>query len=65
MPVLKSINPYDPTRVINHPQLSDLELTVKLGRANSAYKNFSGWDMSLRESAMKKNCWAAREGQRG
>jgi succinate-semialdehyde dehydrogenase / glutarate-semialdehyde dehydrogenase len=40
MPVLKSINPYDPSRVINYPQLSDINLTVRLGRAGTAFKKY-------------------------
>lgn len=64
MPVLKSINPWDPTRVVNHPELSDLELTVKLGRANSAFGTFSAWLFSRRESAMNKVALLLRERSR-
>jgi succinate-semialdehyde dehydrogenase / glutarate-semialdehyde dehydrogenase len=40
MPVLKSINPYDPSRIINYPQVSDMNLAILLGRSQAAFKSF-------------------------
>ena len=51
MPILKSINPYDPSRIVNYPQVTDLNLMVLLGRANTAfhtYKNLSFAERSIR-----------------
>ena len=40
MAVLKSINPYNSSRVVNYPQLSDIALTVRLGRAGTAFQKY-------------------------
>jgi succinate-semialdehyde dehydrogenase/glutarate-semialdehyde dehydrogenase len=40
MSALKSINPYNSSRVVNYPQLSDIALTVRLGRAAHAFQNY-------------------------
>jgi len=54
MPVLKSINPYDPTRIVNYPQLSDMNLAVLLGRANTAFLTYRTSSFSERSSHMNK-----------
>ncbi len=40
MAVLKSINPYNSARVVNYPQLSDIALTLLLGRAGKAFQKY-------------------------
>jgi len=40
MPFLKSINPYDPSKEINHPQITDMNLSVLVGRANSGFLRY-------------------------
>ncbi|MFO7669239.1 MAG: NAD-dependent succinate-semialdehyde dehydrogenase [Bacteroidales bacterium] len=40
MPVLKSINPYNTSREVNYPQLSDVSLTVRLARASTAFQKY-------------------------
>lgn len=54
MSVLNSINPYNPTRVVSYPQLSDIALTVRLGRAGSAFKRFRSTTFEERAALMKK-----------
>lgn len=54
MPVLKSINPCDPSREVNYPQLSDINLTVRLGRAGSAFKNYRKSSFAEREVRMNR-----------
>lgn len=61
MPVLKSINPFDPSRVINYPQLSDINLTVRLGRAGSAFKKYRKSSFSEREALMNRVAGILRE----
>ena len=40
MAVLRSINPYDPSRIINYPQLSDMSLALRLGRSFSTFTHY-------------------------
>ena len=40
MPILKSINPFNSGRVVNYPQLSDIALTLRLGRAGAAFQKY-------------------------
>lgn len=40
MAVLKSINPFDPSRIVNYPQLSDMDLNLRLGRARTAFTSY-------------------------
>ncbi|MDX2432245.1 MAG: NAD-dependent succinate-semialdehyde dehydrogenase [Bacteroides sp.] len=40
MPILKSVNPFNPGRVVNYPQLSDIALTLRLGRADTAFQKY-------------------------
>ncbi|MDF1574735.1 MAG: NAD-dependent succinate-semialdehyde dehydrogenase [Bacteroidales bacterium] len=40
MAVLKSINPFDPSRIINYPQLSDMSLAIRLGRSKTAFETY-------------------------
>ena len=54
MHVLKSINPYDPSRVVNYPQVSDINLTVLLGRANTAFKSYKETSFQERGGLMTR-----------
>ena len=64
MPVLKSINPYDPSRVVNYPALSDINLTVRLGRAGSAFGSYCHTSFEERELLMNKVASILRERSR-
>lgn len=54
MAVLKSINPFDPTRVVNYPQVSDMNLAVLLGRANTAFLTYSRTSQTERKNLMER-----------
>jgi succinate-semialdehyde dehydrogenase/glutarate-semialdehyde dehydrogenase len=54
MPVLKSINPYDPLREVNHPQVSDISLTVLIGRARTAFEVYRLSSFGEREALMNR-----------
>ncbi len=54
MPVLQSINPYNSSRVVNYPQLSDLNLTVRMGRAVTAYQKYRSSTFEERGRLMKQ-----------
>jgi succinate-semialdehyde dehydrogenase / glutarate-semialdehyde dehydrogenase len=53
MAVLKSINPYDPSRIVNYPQLSDMNLALRLGRARAVFASYR--QSSFEERAAKMN----------
>jgi succinate-semialdehyde dehydrogenase/glutarate-semialdehyde dehydrogenase len=53
MAVLKSINPYDPSRIVNYPQLSDMNLAIRLGRAHAVFASYR--QSSFEERAAKMN----------
>ncbi len=53
MAVLRSINPFDPSRIINYPQLSDMSLAIRLGRAQTTFTNYR--HSSFVERAMLMN----------
>jgi len=57
MAVLRSINPFDPSRIINYPQLSDMSLAIRLGRAQSTFLSYRS--SSFVERAMLMNRVAA------
>lgn len=54
MAVLKSVNPYDPSRIVNYPQVTDMNLLVLLGRANTAFKSYKNSSFAERASRMNK-----------
>ncbi len=54
MPILKSINPYDPSRIVNYPQVTDLNLMVLLGRANTAFHSYKSLSFAERSIRMNK-----------
>ena len=53
MAVLKSINPYDPSRIVNYPQLSDMNLALRLGRARAVFATYR--QSSFEERAARMN----------
>ncbi|MCK4990935.1 MAG: aldehyde dehydrogenase family protein, partial [Bacteroidales bacterium] len=57
MAVLRSINPFDPSRIINYPQLSDMSLAIRLGRAQTIFTSYR--NSSYVERAMLMNRVAA------
>ena len=54
MAVLKSINPFDPSRIINYPQLSDMSLAIRLGRSQSTFAQYRNTSFEERASLMKR-----------
>jgi succinate-semialdehyde dehydrogenase/glutarate-semialdehyde dehydrogenase len=64
MAVLKSINPCDPSRIINYPQLSDMNLALRLGRAQSTFSRYRRSSFKSRAAAMKKVAGLLRERSR-
>ena len=47
MAVLRSINPFNPARIINYPQVSDMNLLLQLSRSHTAF-------IQYRDSSFKK-----------
>jgi succinate-semialdehyde dehydrogenase/glutarate-semialdehyde dehydrogenase len=64
MPVLKSINPFDPSRIVNYPQLSEMNLALRLGRAHSTFTKYRHSSFKERAAVMKKVAGLLREGSR-
>ena len=64
MPVLKSINPFDPTRVVNYPQVTDINLTLLMGRAKTAFKTYMETSMEERETLLNRVAVILRERSR-
>ncbi len=61
MAVLKSINPFDPSRIVNYPQLSDMSLAIRLGRARTSFNSYRHSSFKERSSLMKKVASVLRE----
>ena len=57
MAVMKSINPYDPSRIVNYPQLTDRELKLRLERAGNAFTSFR--HTTFKERSVRMNRMAA------
>lgn len=64
MAVLKSINPYDPSRIVNYPQVSDINLTVLLGRARTAFQSYRQTSFSDRSGMMNRAAGILRDRSR-
>lgn len=64
MAVLKSINPYDPSRIVNYPQLSDMNLALRLGRAHSAFARYRQSSLMERAKCMNQMAALLRERSR-
>ena len=54
MPVLKSVNPYDPSRIVNYPQLSDTELAAVLDGALPFFHTWRKTSFSHRKKRMTR-----------
>jgi succinate-semialdehyde dehydrogenase/glutarate-semialdehyde dehydrogenase len=61
MPFLKSVNPFDPSREINYPQVSDMNLMVLLGRARTAFLNYRETGFELRSDLLNRVAAILRE----
>jgi succinate-semialdehyde dehydrogenase/glutarate-semialdehyde dehydrogenase len=64
MAVLKSINPFDPSRIINYPQLSDMNLVLQLGRAQSTFLRYRHSSFGERAVLMNNAARLLRERSR-
>ena len=64
MAVLRSINPFDPSRIINYPQLSDMSLAIRLGRAQSTFRSYRSSSFVERAMMMNKVAAMLRERSR-
>jgi len=64
MAVLRSINPFDPSRIINYPQLSDMSLAIRLGRAHTTFTQYRHSSFPERAMLMNKVAAVLRERSR-
>ena len=64
MPVLKSINPFNPSRIINYPQVSDMNLVLQVGRSHNAFANYQHTSFKKRAKLMKRVSAILRERSR-
>jgi succinate-semialdehyde dehydrogenase/glutarate-semialdehyde dehydrogenase len=64
MPVLKSIDPCDPSRVVHYPQLTDMNLTVLLGRSRTAFALYRQTPFIERKELMNRVAGILRERSR-
>jgi succinate-semialdehyde dehydrogenase/glutarate-semialdehyde dehydrogenase len=64
MAVLKSINPFDPSRIINYPQLSDMNLALQLGRAHTTFTRYRHSSFDERSVLMNRVAARLREHSR-
>jgi succinate-semialdehyde dehydrogenase/glutarate-semialdehyde dehydrogenase len=54
MPVLKSINPFNPSRIINYPQVSDMNLALQVGRSQSTFERYKQSSFEERAKLMNR-----------
>jgi succinate-semialdehyde dehydrogenase/glutarate-semialdehyde dehydrogenase len=64
MPVLKSINPFNPTRIINYPQVSDMNLALQVGRSHTTFKEYQHVSFKKRAKRMMRVATLLRERSR-
>jgi succinate-semialdehyde dehydrogenase / glutarate-semialdehyde dehydrogenase len=64
MAVLKSINPFDPSRIINYPQVSDMNLAVQLGRSQASFIKYRQSSFEERAQLMKQVALILKERSR-
>jgi succinate-semialdehyde dehydrogenase/glutarate-semialdehyde dehydrogenase len=64
MPVLKSINPFNPSRIINYPQVTDMNLAVLLGRSQTAFEKYRHVPFEERATLMLRVAAMLRERSR-
>jgi len=65
MAVLKSVNPYNPARIVNYPQASDKEIGERLEKAVAAFALFRNTTFEQRAVAMNQAAAILRERRRG
>ncbi|MCK5066700.1 MAG: NAD-dependent succinate-semialdehyde dehydrogenase [Bacteroidales bacterium] len=54
MAVLKSINPFNPSRIINYPQVSDMNLALQVGRAHTTFEKYRHTSFEERTKLMNR-----------
>ncbi len=64
MAVLKSINPFDSSRIINYPQVSDMNLALQLGRSHTSFSTYRQSSFEERAKLMTQVALILREGSR-
>lgn len=64
MPVLKSVNPYDPSRIVNYPQLSGKQLTGLMKRAHPVFQAYRKSSFAQRKERMDRVAVLLREHNR-
>jgi len=64
MPVLKSINPYNPSRIINYPQVSDMNLALLLNRSFKLFEKYRNTSFEERGKHMLRVADILRERSR-
>ena len=64
MAVLKSINPYDPSRIINYPQVSEMNLAVQPGRSHNAFIKYRNTSFEERAALVIRVAEILRERSR-
>jgi succinate-semialdehyde dehydrogenase/glutarate-semialdehyde dehydrogenase len=64
MKVLRSTNPFDPSRIVNYPQVSDMELTLLLGRARNAFLEYRQTSFAERAGRMNRVAGVLRDRSR-
>jgi succinate-semialdehyde dehydrogenase/glutarate-semialdehyde dehydrogenase len=64
MAVLKSINPYDPSRIINYPQVSEMNLAVQPGRSHTAFNKYRNTSFEERTALLIRVAEILRERSR-
>ncbi len=64
MAFLKSINPYDQSRIVNYPQVTDMNLTILLGRSNTAFSEYRYTSFEQRATWMNHVASGLRERSR-
>ncbi len=64
MAVLKSINPFDSSRIINYPQVSDMNLALQLGRSHTSFSTYRQSSFEERAKLMTQVALILRERSR-
>jgi succinate-semialdehyde dehydrogenase/glutarate-semialdehyde dehydrogenase len=64
MPVLKSINPFNPSRIINYPQVSDMNLMLQVGRSYTTFATYKQTSFKKRAKRMMRAASILRERSR-
>jgi len=64
MTLLKSVNPYNPNRIVNYQELNDMKLMLLVGRSETAFKRYRDSSFSYRKQRMKSVAELLRENNR-